>query len=96
MSSIKLNKSILKGSPIGICSHLSARHKHLVLKHVKRLGYYSGSREFPIAHPTDLVGPKLAYMQAPENLFNPNCAYCQRRIEVAHAIIEELDNNEAI
>jgi len=96
MSSIKLKHAVLQGSSLGICLQLSARHKHLVLKHVKRLGYYSGDKEYPIAHPIDLVKPIIAYVQAAANMFNPNCAYCQRRIEVARAIIEELDNNEAI
>lgn len=44
-------------------------------------GWYSGDRDYPIAHPTEAINPQSAYWRT-DNLWDESCPYCQRRIQI--------------
>lgn len=73
----------------GICNQLTTTVDMAVRLRqlLKDKGWYSGSREYPIEHPTELISPKDAYWGALPDLWDENCPYCQRRIAIYKELI---------
>lgn len=87
-----LDITLLRGaqtSPIGLCPYLTSEQRVRMRAIIKRLGWYSGDKAYPIEHPTELLSAKDAYYSVQGNYLNSSCPYCRRRIEVLNILLEE-------
>lgn len=88
-----LDVTLLRGatdSPTGLCPYLTLKQKAHMRSIIKRLGWYSGDRQYPIEHPTELLSAKDAYYSVQGNYLDSSCPYCRRRIEVLNILLEEI------
>lgn len=76
--------------PTGLCLYLTLEQKAHMRVILRRLGWYSGDRTYPIEHPTELLSAKDAYYSVQGNYLDSSCPYCRRRIEVLKILLEEI------